>query len=138
MLSVEHHAAIDLVVSGEDRIDRCKHLFDTKVRQITQTAVIDAKHQYVFVADQPRRRDHCTVSTQHDDEVNIERLAIYRTHVTSRNRVAHLRDPASCEPCRKLYRSSARLSVVRFDHDTDRSDMAALHRPMANNWLIIK
>src|SRR5580765_4233739 len=117
MLGFEHYTTVDLVISLNDRFERGKHLLDTKIGEIAQTAVIYPKDEYVGVDDQPRRRYHCAVAAQDDDQIGIERQLVSGGDLTGGDRHARLSDAAFLQPLGKLRRRLAGLRVAGFYHN---------------------
>src|SRR5260370_25686944 len=61
---------MDFVIAGENRFQRREELFERKLSEITQAAIVYAHDRHFDIAKHPRRRDHGAVTPEHEHQID--------------------------------------------------------------------
>src|SRR5262245_27096557 len=67
----KHDASIETVVSRENRLERVVELFDAKLREITESAVVDAQNRNFLITDHACGGDHRAVAAKDEHQIDI-------------------------------------------------------------------
>src|SRR5207237_2685698 len=70
---------------GENRCQRPEDVYEIKLSEITQAAIVDAHDRHFDIAKHPRGRDHRAVSPQHQHQIDSlsQRIFLNRFDDTS-------------------------------------------------------
>src|SRR6185503_5536445 len=110
-LDCKHDPSIEAEVSSEDRLECRVKLFNTKLREITESAVVDAENGNFLIANHSRGGDHGAVTAENEHQVDLARELLL---INLRNRAAGLvLDPLALE----VWPTDERDASLRKPHD---------------------